>query len=77
MNDTGTTAKTPEMFVRDFLDELDDPKTFLRTERVNALGAFDTRNWGKAGKSAIAAALRAPRLNTMKHPTTCPCTECT
>lgn len=77
MSDTGTAATTPEDFVRAFLDELTDPKTFLRTERVNALGAFDTHNWGEAGKSAIVAALRAPRVMAMEHPATCPCTDCT
>lgn len=47
-----------EDIVRTFIDELESSETFLRTERRNALGTWDTHNWGEAGKRAIIAEMK-------------------
>lgn len=62
---TGTATPQPWEFARDFMLELEKPETFLRTERPNALGCFDTTNWGEVGKKAIAAVLRAELMRTV------------
>ena len=78
MSRTAIPTKTDTL--RSFLAELDDAKTFLRTDRANALGAFNTHSWGDTAKFTIAAVIRQHlrrAQSAMVHTDTCPCTDCT
>lgn len=54
----GTAEPQPWELAYRFMRELERPEIFLRTDLPNALGSFDTVNWGAVSKKAIVAALR-------------------
>ena len=56
---TRTAVPTDEEIVQEFMRDLADCMTFLRTERKNALNEWDTRSWGDRGKDVILNALKS------------------